>query len=279
MKSKIVMVLWLLQILMPMTSAFSQGGGFGGGGGGGGSGGGGRSMDGPPMGTSGTFSISSRTALSDRPAVVVTRPMNAQTQTEWKEDLNVMDKLLRDEIGRVSGERPPTAMGIRLMMFGNAEPMYIEGCGALFSCTLNVMPLAGSDASTVASGADASEASAWERAKNEIAAGRTRSDGPTAGSSRATSAATKFDQAKLDELVDSILKTLPQAKNMRHLGAEEFVIVTMAGFSEAGSFTRLTLKASKSDIDGVASGRLKPEEFRARIASNFGLIAAKSPQK
>lgn len=247
----------------------AQPGGVGGairGGGGGGTFGSGGGFVGPR----GSFSFSSQFAAYDRPAIVVTQPMSVQTQTEWKEDLTVMDKLLGDEIIRVSGETAPQAMGIRLTMFGHAAPMYLEGCGAVFSSTVN-LPLAAADKGTAKPNErPAGSASAWDRAKSAIAASSRNADGSQVVSGRAMFPPIKFDQGKVDELVSAILKVLPEAKNIRHLKDDEFVMVTIAGFDEAGVPVRLTLKVKKSDIDGAASGKLAPPDFKARVALRIG---------
>ena len=80
----------------------------------------------------------------------------------------------------------------------------------------------------------------------------------------------KFSQALVDELIDSALSVLPEAKNVRHLGTDEAVFVTIAGVDAAGEPARLTLKAKKADIDKAASGELTPEQFKERVAKRIG---------
>src|SRR5690349_20462390 len=69
---------------MPAGGRLQQGG-FGGGGFGGGgfSGGGGGAIR--------PWSMSGQTSPADRPVLITTQPMNDETKSQWKEDLNVMD--------------------------------------------------------------------------------------------------------------------------------------------------------------------------------------------
>lgn len=245
------------------------GGARGGGGGGfGGAFGGGGQFGGIQVGRGGK----ARVSAAERPIILVTQPMSTQLRSEWKEDLEVMDKLLSDSIGRVSGESS-TAMGIRVVKSDNIQPMYLEGSGMLLSYGVN-LPLAA--AAPAASGTPQprpSEPSAWERAKRELS-GDTPSEGGTsfntAASGRVMSPTIKFDPSKLDELIAAVLKTLPEAKNVRHLKADEFAVITISGFDDGGAPLRLTLRAKKIDIDESAAGRLSPEEFKKRVAWHVG---------
>lgn len=257
-------------------SAQASGGarGFGGaqagGSGGGTRGGGGVGSGGGFVGPRGSYSFSGQVAPYDRPAVIVTQTISAKTHAEWKEDLSVMDKLLGDEIVRVSGESVPQAMGIRLTMFGYAAPMYLEGCGAVFSSTVN-LPLAAAEKSTPkAEDKSGGLTSAWDRAKSAIAGENRIVDRAPVASGRAVFPPLKFEQTKVDELVNAILKVLPEGKNIRHLQEDEFIIVTIAGYDDAGAPLRLTLKAKKSDIDRAANGGLTPDDFKARVARRTG---------
>ena len=197
------------------------------------------------------------------PALLITQPMDAETEATWLDDMNVMDRLLRDAIQRTGSEGAPTAMGIKLTTIGRLTPMYLEGCGVVFSEMVS-WPLA-------AAGPDAGgsrerqgdAASAWERARRELnGTGR-----GTAGSKGAPPP--PFDQAKVDQLIDSIVKALREATNMRQLKENEYVFVTVLGMDDSGAAVRLTLKARKSDIDNTARGSIKPEDFRRLVAARI----------
>ena len=204
---------------------------------------------------------------AERPALVVTQPMTAEVEAEWKEDLIVMDKLLNDQTSRASAVFVPQAMGIKLMSIGQSDPMYIEGLGTLFTYRVNV-PLAKGNKGDASPDKPAPQPSAWERAKRDLA-NRGKPDhmfnARTVNVSRPP-----FDQAELDKLIAAVVKTLPEATNMRHLPGEQFVVVTIVGSDDAGEPMRLTLKASKNDIDQAAKGAITPEEFAQRVARHVG---------
>jgi hypothetical protein len=82
-----------------------------------------------------------RATTTDTPVVLVTRDLSESALAEMKEDLTVMDKLVRDEIARAGGEDPDRPWGIKLTMVGRFPPMYVEGGGAVFSTAVN-FPLA-----------------------------------------------------------------------------------------------------------------------------------------
>jgi hypothetical protein len=209
------------------------------------------------------------------PAIIVTRPMPATTRAEWEEDLRVMDKLLRDQVNGIEGDVARTAMGIQVWLARQTPPpFYVEGHGAIFSLEVG-FPLA-----TAAQPARAEEdkptGSAWERARSEIKRSvttnehgwtRTYSYGHTSSSQRLV---VEFDSAKVDALVDGLLSILAEARNIRHLTPDESVTVTVTGRDDTGSPVRLTLKVSRADIDKLAEGKLKPEEFRAKAVRHIG---------
>jgi hypothetical protein len=210
--------------------------------------------------------IGNWSAGGDRPALITTQAMDTKALNQWKEDLNVMDKLLRDEIARVAGDFTPRAMGIALRFAGSSSPMYVEGSGAIFSGSVSV-PLAAGDG-TGKTDEKGNGDSPWERAKMEIDIANGHQIRITNG--RQPEAIAKFDQTKLDSLTDAIVKILPEANHIRSLKPDESVIVTLTGTDDSGSPLRLTLKAKKSDIDDASSGKIKPEEFKPRVTQRIG---------
>lgn len=205
----------------------------------------------------------------DAPVIITTQETDATAAAEWKEDLQVMDKLLRDEVARAGGD-DPRAMGIRLTFIGRSAPLYVEGGGVVFSTAVN-FPLA-----PVGAGSGKKDdrprdpASKWEQAKREISGypmpPRLRVDGDE------TTAPMVFEQAKLDQLVTALAKAMTEAANMRHLKENEAVFVTVQGSDEGGAPVRLTLRAAKADVDAAAGGKLSPEEFAKRVTRRIGQI-------
>jgi hypothetical protein len=211
------------------------------------------------------------TVASDGPVLLLTQQLATNAEAELTEDLQIMDRLLRNAVARAdtSAGDGPTVMGIRLTAINRGLPLYIEGAGAVFSATVN-WPLAPRDGAAPAGRRDGNEKpktsdSAWERAKRELhgahmvgAYGKGAAQEPPA-----------FDQAKVDQLIDSIVKTLPEATNVRHVDADEHLFMTVVGLGEGGAAVRLTLKARKSDIDATAKGSMSPAEFRKRVGTRI----------
>src|SRR5882724_1279892 len=205
----------------------------------------------------------SRSPLAEGGVVLLTEAPGA-AEAEWKEDLSVMERILRDAIRRVGDEDAPMAMGIKLTTIGRGSPMYLEGCGAVFSATV-AWPLAPAGLAGGANGeVTRPPVSAWERAKREL------NGGGAMGQTKGNSSPHVFEQVKVDQLVDSIMRALPEATNIRHLKDNEFVFVTVSGLDGGGNALRLTMKARKSDIDDAARWSMKPQDFRQRVATRIG---------
>jgi hypothetical protein len=215
--------------------------------------------------------VGPRIMSPDSPVVISTEPMDATAAAEWKEDLQVMDKVVREELATAGGD-DPQAMGIKLTMIGRAASMYVEGAGVIFNASVN-FPLAPIGATTGKKDDKPRDpASKWEKAKRDLSGypmprrlqpdGKEVEEGP----------ALVFDQAKLDRLVSSLAKAMAEASNIRHLKENEAVFVTIAGIDEGGMPVRLTLKATKADIDAAAGGKLSAEEFAKRVARRIGQI-------
>jgi hypothetical protein len=197
-----------------------------------------------------------------QPALLTTRALDEQTRAQWQEDLRVMDKLLRDEVNRVEGDSRQ-AMGIRLLLVdrAHAAPMWVDGFGVIFDYDIN-LPLAGATGRSSTSTNESKTGSAWERARQSIESGTTtnRPARPKRPTGRT------FEPATVEALVDALAAMLGEAKNMRHLKSDESVLVTVSGSDETGTPARLTLKASRRDIDRLASGKLSPADFRQALA-------------
>jgi len=79
-----------------------------------------------------------------------------------------------------------------------------------------------------------------------------------------------FDQGRLDELRTNLARVMVEAANIRQLKENESVFITIAGIDDGGAPVRMTLKASKADIDAAAAGKLNPDEFAKRIVQRIG---------
>jgi hypothetical protein len=157
-------------------------------------------------------------------------------------------------------------MGIKIVLLDSPTPMYIEGAGAVIAARINSPLQAAKEAGDNKEEKVGTGSSAWQQAKAELDAGNSRVDGRLLykKGSGPTPA------VKAEDLIDAIVKILPEATNMRTLKPDENVIVTISGVNDTGVAVRLTLKVKKSDIDDAASGKITAEEFKQRVAHRIG---------
>jgi hypothetical protein len=233
-------------------------------------------------------------AAAEAVAVVSTEPMDAATGAEWREDLVVMDKLLRDAssgAAAAAGDPQRIVLGLAIKNSGNrVPPTYVEGAGVVLTTSAG-FPLAPDANATTRPDRPHQPPSAWDRAKREInGGGGGGGDGRGRGSDldRARWLVdggelgvdedwhVQFDQALVDALVDSIVKVLPEATNFRHLKDGEFVFVSVVGYGESGLPARLTLKAKKADIDAASRGAITPDDFKKRVTSRVSVASPSS---
>ncbi len=216
-------------------------------------------------------------APNPEPAIITTAPLDAAVRAEWQEDLKVMDKLLRDEINRVDGDSPRHAMGIRVFLSNRSaeQPMYLDGCGAVFSYDTDIA-LAASGKKTEPK-QEKKTTSAWDNAKRQVTSSSYSNDNvqvwvhsSQSGFSNLDKQPREFDAAKLDELSEAVIGMLVEARNIRHLKTGESVIVTISGSNDAGEPARFTFKARKEDIDLFAGGKINLEEFKKKVARKVG---------
>jgi hypothetical protein len=223
--------------------------------------------------------VSPAAAAAESVAVVSTEPMDAATGDEWREDLVVMDKLLHDAFSSAS-----TVAGMQRMVLGLAiktsgnrvPPTYIEGAGVVFTTSAS-FPLVPDENATTRPDRTRQQPSAWNRAKRELN-GDGRSGVTWFGADAAAdfTPPVEFEQAKVDALVEAVVKALPEATNFRHLKDGEHVFVTVVGYGESGVPARLTLKAKKADIDAASRGTITPEEFKSRVVSRVSVASSQS---
>ena len=209
----------------------------------------------------GGFAWASTELRVDRPYIITTQAID---QAQCREDLNIMEKLVRDRIVEVTGDVNPKAMGIKIMLLDSPAPMYIEGCGAVIAATVRMPLQAAKDAAGSKDEKTGTGSSAWQRAKAEIDAG------PRANGKMFSKGVAPAPTVKAEDLIDAMVTILPEAANMHSLKPDENVIVTISGISDTGGSVRLTLRAKKSDIDDAASGKMTAEEFKQHVAHRVG---------
>jgi hypothetical protein len=221
------------------------------------------------FGSSGDYAAGS----SDAPVLLVTAPMDKPTRDAWKEDMSVMYKLLRDAIETSGANAGSSAMGIRLQSLGRAAPLYVEDCGLIFRVSTN-LPLASAGNQSTTQTGPTTRASAWELTRRQLSGevdpNLVRKQWSSGGQPFAlVERSIPFDQRRVDTMISAVIETLPEASHFRHLKPGEFIFVSISGTDDVGAPRRLTLKAKKSDIDDAASAKLKPEDFKRRVARNI----------
>jgi hypothetical protein len=205
-----------------------------------------------------------------------------------EEDLNVMSRIL-EKAANVTEDPVHLAMGIALegRLFGNAggpRNMFIEDYGALFMLSVP-FPLAAPNAAQSTDEPKADPNSEWEAARRELQSGSGRTFGldlsgltlPRMG------AAQPYDEGKVDDLKDNILKALKNAVHIRALDPGDDVTVIVTGArpemptppqaGEGGSYassagapaSRLVFQVKRADLDELQKGALNLEEIRKKV--------------
>lgn len=187
---------------------------------------------------------------------------------DTQEDLNIMSRILEQTALRNRERSDPMAMGITVSTFAvpsHPQALYLEGYGAVFM--LNVpFPLAAPPEKAVKK-ADKPADSTWERTKQELY-------GPPDGASAAKPMmdlrmmmryglmpkgfkvhgpidGAQYDPAKVEDLKRGLLDALKNASNLRHVGADEQIVVAV---SSSGSASSMQLRTVKLEQNGRSSG-------------------------
>jgi hypothetical protein len=213
-----------------------------------------------------------------------------------EEDLAVMSHILDKTIEELPGaqENGKRVMGIDVFFAPGSMPLrslYLDNYGAVFFLNVNFPLVAPAEKQPEEKHAGDST---WEDARQELYGQRLQ--GGVVGEP-----AEEYSQEKVDQLKEKLLDTLKNATNIRGLKPDEYVTVWVSGGSSAGMArfwaakpnpavnrrgailttdptasgarrTVLTIRASKSEIDAFASGKLSPEEFQkhARVTAYIG---------
>lgn len=225
------------------------------------------------------------TPAAPRALLVRTSNPEPKAQADLEEDLAVMAHLLHKAIGDVPGglARPLNVLGVDLAFPNGSAPirsLYLENYGALFFLSVGFPLVAPPEEQPEEKPAGDS---AWEDAREELYGQR----GPGTGVGERGE---DYDQAKVDQLKQTLLESLKNATNIRGLKPDELVTLWVAGGGTKGNIrvlfknnppgtlggnfmtldqpgavsrrTVLTMCASKKDIDAYAKGSLSTEQFR-----------------
>ena len=285
----------------PPEDVFGAGAGMGGG------------MGGEMGGMVGAMTGFGSKATASPLVILADKPEGARL-AETQEDLNILSRILEQASLRDRERSDPMAMGITVSTFAapsHPQALYLEGYGAVFM--LNVpFPLAAPPEKAVKK-ADKPADSTWERTKRELY-------GPPDGASAAKPMMdlrmmlryglmpkglkvqgpiedAQYDPAKVEDLKRGLLDALKNASNLRHVGADEQIVVAVSSSGgssmqvrtvqidrggrssgtavskvDAGKGTMpgstLVIRIKKGDADDFAAGKLDQAGFaeRAKIA-------------
>jgi hypothetical protein len=225
----------------------------------------------------------------EKPLYIPKGKAEENVRNEIEEDLTIMGKLLDDAI---SGEKEAhQAMGISVQgLFGGgaARQMHIEGFGAVFQANVR-FPLAAPGARAESESTNSPSNSAWDEARQQIYG----SSGHLAGSAGENS---EYSVEKVEALKKSLLHSLANASNMRHLKPEESITVAVRGgggdgvghivatamaFASSPNGTAkvertrspepssMIIRVKKSDVDALAKAKITAEEFSKRAMVLF----------
>jgi len=228
-----------------------------------------------------------------RVLVIPTAEIMPQDMVTMMEDMTVMCRIFDKRLAEsnlIPG-RFTTGSRIRLSTPFSRDSrstgaMYIQGYGALFLTKVDFLlsppPEAPEEKETEEEDTDP----LWKQMRQEIYAPEEVSRGRSTGERPEE----KYDAEKVEELKETLIKTLKHAANIRNLNPDESVILTVIGKAGqpatsaiAGLYgedysryigsrrtrartgfsspTVLTIRAKKSDIDDFAEGKLSFDQF------------------
>jgi len=223
--------------------------------------------------------------------VIPTAEIMPQDMVTMMEDMTVMCRILDKKLAEshlISGNFLSSSGRLSLAFSRNSSPieaMYVQGYGALFLTKVDFLlsppPEAPEEKETEEEDTDP----LWTQMRQEIYAPEEVSRGRSTGDRPEE----KYDAGKVEELKETLIKTLKHATNIRNLKPDESVILTVVG--KAGQYgpfvtqvyksgdskyiatgsagagsgslspTVLTIRAKKSDIDDFAEGKLSFDQF------------------
>jgi len=220
--------------------------------------------------------------------VIPTAQMKIENLAAITEDMTVMSRIFDTKLSQahLTTGRGSWVVGLD-PYFGRdsrtTEAIYLEGYGALFLMKVNVLlsppPETQQEKETKEKDIDP----LWAETRRQMyepekVSRRRRTDRPEE----------KYDAEKVEDLKETLIKTLKHAANIRALKPDESVILTVigkAGQSATRTTTRsygaplkpvgaetgfssptvLTIRAKKADIDAFAKGQLSFDQFTQKI--------------
>jgi len=187
------------------------------------------------------------------PVVVQFSPADEKTVDAMEEDLAVMTRIIAKGLQGELGDEPATMkMGIRMLVTGDGRSvraMYVEGLGALFMVKVNfpLLPPPKVEAKRTEPAAN----SEWEKAKLElqgiVSPNEDSPDSASAGSG------SDYNEDQVATLKKTLLMSLKNASNIRHLKSDDMVAVSVFGNNGGQDFRVWDISNPNGGL-GVAGG-------------------------
>jgi len=226
--------------------------------------------------------------------VIPATEMKVEDLATITEDMSVMSRIFDTKLSqaRLTTVRSSLSIGFDSRLFGRSsgaiEAIYLEGYGALFLMKVNALLSPPPEAQQEKETEEEDTDPLWTQMRQEMytpqeVRRRRTDDRPEE----------KYDAEKVEELKETLIKTLKHAANIRALKPDESVILTVTGKASqsgplamrmysgghntyiatkpggagSGSFspTVLTIRAKKADIDAFANGTLSFDQFSQKI--------------
>lgn len=235
-------------------------------------------------------------AASGRTLVVPAADPDAKMLAESEEDLDVMARLLEKAMNISKDSGSIKAAGIDLI-FSSGSPsavrnLYLAGHGALFVFT-SPIPLKPEDAKEEGKKKESANTSAWDEARRELYRGPEEKWSLLNGEPRRSRAPREsYDQKEVERLQSSLIETLKEASNMRHVRPTETISVILnrddrrsgpmafarhvvgqtAGVrfatadegSDQDSGATMLIRVTKANVDALAAGSMTLEQFKEK---------------
>jgi len=194
---------------------------------------------------------------STRSLYVPAAAVDDKVQDEIEEDLTIMGRLIENAIDDVADDRNDRrAMGIsiRTLPFGNSSRnLQIEGYGALFEVAVP-FPLVPPASDARPDKPKENTSSAWEEARQQLY--RSQSPGPDMAGMPGPPPGVEYDAGRVEALKETLLKSLGNASNMRHLQSKDFITVVVRSAGGGHLFHTVSMAPRA----GQRKGPDKPEE-------------------
>jgi hypothetical protein len=201
-----------------------------------------------------------------------------------EEDLSIMGHIVDQTLERGLGEETtPSKMGVPLIVTSGgraARALYIQGFGALFMVKVNLPLLA--PPAPAEQKTNAPVDSEWESARREVLGLESGSE--LIGSS-VVSADVPFDAESVEALKHTLIGTLKNASNIRHLKPDDYVSIAVFGQPSAATVVSspapvaafgATSSSREEGEDNFTASTTKPSPARKDKGSNRRTTATSS---